>query len=85
MLEIHTRYFYENNTFQHLKKDEMLRQDSEFFGDLMFKKFELIYQSLLVFDYVIYIDSDIVIKNDFTRNLDYLSSMLMKKINKLKQ
>tara|TARA_Y100000741_G_scaffold356768_1_gene333800 strand:+ start:95 stop:625 length:531 start_codon:yes stop_codon:yes gene_type:complete len=28
---------------------------------------------------------DIVIKNDFTRNLDYLSSMLMKKINKLKQ
>jgi hypothetical protein len=63
--------FYENNTFQHLEKDEILRQDSEFFGDLMYKKFELIYQSLLVFDYVIYIDGDIVIKNDFLEDIFY--------------
>lgn len=63
--------FYENNTFQHLENDEILRQDSEFFGDLMYKKFELIYQSLLVFDYVIYIDGDIVIKNDFLEDIFY--------------
>ena len=63
--------FYDNKNFKHLEKNEIMRQDSEFFGDLMFKKFELIYQSLLVYDYVIYIDGDIVIKKDFLKNIFY--------------
>ena len=49
----------------------MMRQDSEFFGDLMFKKFELIYESLQSFEFVIYIDSDIVVKKNFIEQIFY--------------
>jgi hypothetical protein len=64
-------FFDNKNQFQHLKNNEMMRQDSEFFGDLMFKKFELIYESLQSFEFVIYIDSDIVVKKNFIEQIFY--------------
>ncbi len=39
------------------------------FGDLMVKKFECIYRSLLLNDYVLYIDGDITVKHNFTDTL----------------
>ncbi len=48
---------------------EFLGQKSENFGDMMMKKFQLIFTSLQESDYVLYIDGDIVIKKSIQKYL----------------
>lgn len=48
---------------------EFLGQKSENFGDMMMKKFQLIFTSLQKSDYVLYIDGDIVIKKSIQKYL----------------
>ena len=58
--------FHENVTLfedQQTQK-ELVNQKAENFGDMMMKKFEIIYKSMLENDYVLYIDGDIVIKKN---------------------
>ena len=58
--------FHENVTLfedQQTQK-ELVNQKAENFGDMMMKKFEIIYKSMLKNDYVLYIDGDIVIKKN---------------------
>ena len=57
---------YETNV-----SDEFVGQKSEGFGNLMVVKFEIIYESLKNYDYVLYIDGDIVVKEKI---MDYLIS-----------
>mgnify|MGYP000284362039 CR=1 FL=1 len=59
---------YETNV-----SDEFVGQKSEGFGNLMVVKFEIIYESLKNYDYVLYIDGDIVVKEKI---MDYLISKL---------
>ena len=54
-----------------LEKNTLLPQNSSNFGDLMFKKFQIIYKSLMDFENVLYMDGDIVIKKDFIKQLTY--------------
>ena len=51
-----------------------VRQDEDIFGELMYKKLQVIYQSLIKNDYVLYVDGDITIKKNPT-------SYLVKKIS----
>ncbi len=62
---------FSENEVEGLEKNSLLIQNSPNFGDLMFKKFEIIYQSLLEFENVLYIDGDIVIKKDFMKQLTF--------------
>lgn len=52
-----------------LQNGEMLHQKHNSFADVMLKKFEVIHKSLDEFEYVIYVDGDVVITRDF---LDYI-------------
>jgi hypothetical protein len=62
-----------------LKSDDSLpnymKQNNNKFGELMFKKFECIYRSLVNSNYVLYIDSDITVKKNIAdyliRNIGY--------------
>ena len=49
--------------------EDFLDQKNKDFGNLMLKKFECIYDSLLRNNYVLYVDSDITIKNNITNYL----------------
>ena len=51
--------------------EEFVGQKSEGFGNLMIVKFEIIYKSLNEFDYVLYIDGDIVVRDNI---MNYLLS-----------
>ena len=51
--------------------EEFVGQKSEGFGNLMIVKFEIIYKSLNEFDYVLYIDGDIVVRDKI---MNYLLS-----------
>jgi len=51
---------YEQSKFS----EELLEQKAENFGNLMMVKFDIIYKSLLEYQYVGYIDGDIVVKKD---------------------
>ena len=63
--------FHQNVTLHdnQTSQKEFVNQKSENFGDMMMNKFEIIYKSLQNFDYVLYIDGDIVIKKDITETL----------------
>ncbi len=50
-------------------KKKFLRQDSKEFGEYMIVKLNMIYSYLEKFEYILYLDGDIVIKNEMT---DYL-------------
>ena len=52
-----------------INNQKFLKQDSEDFGEYMFHKLKIIYNSLLNFEDVVYLDGDIVIKKNF---LNYL-------------
>ncbi len=54
-----------------LNSDELMQQNSKKFGNLMFKKFEIIYKGLNEFENVLYIDGDIVFKKPFIKQLTY--------------
>lgn len=62
-----------------LKSDDSLpnymKQNNNKFGELMFKKFECIYRSLVNSNYVLYVDSDITVKKNIAdyliRNIGY--------------
>ena len=54
-----------------MPSNDILRQDEVGFGNLMYKKFQIIHESLKQFEYVIYTDSDIVIKKDFIKKITY--------------
>ena len=49
--------------------EDFMDQKNEDFGNLMLKKFECIYDSLLRNNFVLYVDSDITIKNNITNYL----------------
>ena len=51
-----------------------VRQDEDVFGELMYKKLQVIYQSLIDNDYVLYVDGDITIKKI---QLDILSKKFL--------
>ncbi len=55
---------YANDNFE-----DFMDQKNENFGNLMLKKFECIYDSILKNQYVLYIDSDITIKNNISKYL----------------
>ena len=48
-----------------INNQKFLKQDSEDFGEYMFHKLKIIYNSLLNFEDVVYLDGDIVIKKIF--------------------
>lgn len=54
-------------------KKKFLRQDSKNFGEYMVVKLNMIHSYLTKFEYVLYLDGDIVIKDQIT---DYLSKMI---------
>ena len=56
---------FDNDPLEILQQDEIMRQQHDSFGDVMLKKFEVIFESLNQYEYVIYIDGDIVVKKDF--------------------
>ena len=60
-----TVYFKDEN----FNVSNFVRQDEYIFAEIMYKKLEIIYKELLQNDYVLYIDGDVVIKQDIT---DYL-------------
>ena len=62
--------FFPDST-ENANENSMIRQDSENFGSLMVKKFEIIYSGLNEFEHLLYIDGDIVIKKDFITELTY--------------
>ena len=66
---------FDNDPLEILQQDEIMRQQHDSFGDVMLKKFEVIFESLNQYEYVIYIDGDIVVKKDF---LDYISKFINK-------
>ena len=66
---------FDNDPLEILQQDEIMPQRHDSFGDVMLKKFEVIFESLNQFEYVIYIDGDIVVKKDF---LDYISKFINK-------
>ena len=49
------------------KRDELLKQNEDGFGNLMMTKFEVIYKALREHENVLYIDGDIVIKENFNK------------------
>ena len=51
------------------KYEELQEFKAGGFGDLMVKKFECIHSSLLLNDYVLYIDGDITVKHNFVKTL----------------
>ncbi len=62
---------FSKNKVEGLQKNKLLMQNSSNFGNLMFKKFEIIHYGLNEFDFVLYIDGDIIIKKDFIKQLTY--------------
>tara|TARA_B100000945_G_scaffold315458_1_gene314674 strand:+ start:2652 stop:3356 length:705 start_codon:yes stop_codon:yes gene_type:complete len=69
-----TNYFkkiHNNVTKLNQKKEfnSLVDFKSDEFGELMTKKFECIHQSLIKNDYILYIDGDITIKQDFVQTI----------------
>ncbi len=60
---------FTKNKVKGLEVDELLQQNSESFGNLMYKKFEIIFKGLNEFDNVLYVDGDIVIKKRFIKQI----------------
>jgi|TARA_Y100000389_G_scaffold199920_1_gene239300 hypothetical protein len=63
--------FYETKFVS--KRDELLKQNEDGFGNLMMTKFEVIFDALQKHEKVLYIDGDIVIKKDFNNYLEQVS------------
>ena len=62
----------EQNVIKHSDKNlkKFLKQDSKGFGEYMIFKIETIHNYLMEFDKVLYLDGDIVIKNNIIKYLD---------------
>ena len=66
---IHDKVSYFETSYVE-KRDEILKQNEDGFGNLMMTKFEVIYKALQEHENVLYIDGDIVIKRNFNQYLE---------------
>ena len=64
-----TNIDFTDNKVDGLETNKLLKQNSEKFGNLMYKKFEIIFKGLNEFENVLYVDGDIVLKKQFIKQI----------------